>query len=193
MLTRFRTRVLTVALALASAFALVSLGASPSRAASLTGDTIDGNLNFCTLGNGGNVFPTPSGTAPITFEHADGSNDDIATFTATTLTVEDQVSDVACGWGMSFYDETTLFPSLTLISSNFSPDLTYDLTGGVISLNWDGASGPADFVAVFNIDGVLPMPEPEPLAIFGVALGGVGMIRRRRSFQRSMPREAVIS
>ena len=191
--TWFGTRVLTVALALVSALALGSMGASPSRAASLSGDTIDGNLNFCTLGNGGNVFPTPSGTAPISFEYADGSNDDIATFTSTTLTVEDQVSDIACGWGMSFYDETTPFPSLTLISSNFSPDLTYDLIDGVISLNWDGASGPADFVAVFNIDGVLPMPEPGSLAMFGVGLAGGRDDPATAADEQGMAREAAIS
>jgi hypothetical protein len=173
-----RTRALMVGLAL---LASVVCGVSASHAGSLTGDTIDGNLNFCTLGNGGNVFPTPSGTAPVTFEYVDGSNDDIATFTATTLTVEDQVTDVACGWGMSFYDQTAVFPLLTLISSNFSPDLAYDLTGGVISINWGGATGPVDFTAVFNIDGALP--EPGPLAIFGVALAGVGVIRRRRAMR----------
>ena len=169
-------RIFLMGLALASVLA----GVSPSRAASLAGDTIDGNLNFCTLGNGGNVFPMPAGTAPVTFDYADGSNHDIATFTATRLTIEDQVSDVACGWGMNFYDQTTVFPSLTLISSNFSPDLTYDLTDGVISIRWDGAEGAADFVAVFNVDGVLPTPEPGYLALFGVGLAGVGLIRQRR-------------
>jgi hypothetical protein len=120
---------------LVSGIACASLCASPSRAASLTGDTINGTLNFCTLGNGGNVFTSPSGAAPLTFEYADGSNDDTATFSATTLTIEDQVTDSARGWGMSFTDATTVFPSLTLISSNFAPDLTFDFTGGVIHIS----------------------------------------------------------
>ena len=96
----------------------------------------------------------------------------------TLLTIEDQVSDTACGWGMSFFDETTPFPSLTLISSNFSPDLTFELVDGTINISWDGATGPADFTAVFNIDGELP--EPGSLALLGVALVGVGLIRRPR-------------
>src|ERR1700676_453318 len=110
---------------------------------------------------GGNVFTPTLGTAP--------------------LTIEDQVFDTARGWGMSFTDVTTAFPSLTLISSNFAPDLTFDLTGGVIDISWDGIlTGPADFIAVFNIDGDLPTPEPGSLAVFGVALVGVGLIRQRR-------------
>lgn len=173
-----RTRTFLTALALICDLVGISFGSSPSRAATLTGDTIDGTLNFCTLGHGGNVFPTPSGAAPFTFAYADGSNVDTATFSATQLTIEDQVSDTACGWGMSFFDETTPFPSLTLISSNFSPDLTFELVDGTINISWDGATGPADFTAVFNIDGELP--EPGSLALLGVALVGVGLIRRPR-------------
>jgi hypothetical protein len=188
MATWVRTRTFLGGLALVSGIACASLCASPSRAASLAGDTINGTLNFCTLGNGGNVFTSPSGAAPLTFEYSDGSNDDTATFSATMLTIEDQVTDTACGWGMSFTDVTTAFPSLTLISSNFAPDLTFDLTGGVIDISWDGIlTGPADFIAVFNIDGDLPTPEPGSLAVFGVALVGVGLIRQRRRHAELSP------
>jgi hypothetical protein len=181
MATWFRTRTFLVGAALVSGLACVTLGASGSRAASLAGDTINGTLNFCALGNGGNVFSPASGTAPLSFQYVDGSNTDTATFSATTLTVEDQVSDRACGWGMSFTDTSTPFSSLTLISSNFSPDLTFDFTGGVIDISWAGiAAGPADFIAVFAINGVLPTPEPGSLAVFGVALAGVGLIRQWR-------------
>jgi PEP-CTERM motif len=157
---------------------------SQPRAASLTGDTITGTLNFCSLNGGGNAFSSDSGTAPMTFIHdegIDGANTDTAAFDATTLTVRDVVSTDACGWGMQFTDTTTAFPSLTLISSNFSPELTYDLTNGAITISWEGTETPGTYTAVFNIDGDLAVPEPGTLATFGVGLTGIGFIRRRRS------------
>jgi hypothetical protein len=153
--------------------------------ADLTGDNITGNLNFCTLGSPGNQFTPTSGTAPTEFEFADGSNIDTAIFTANQLTIEDQITDFACGWGMSFTDTTHAFTYLTLVSDNFSPDITYNLSGGTISINWGGNTGPADFTAVFDL---VPMPEPVSLALFGVGLTGMGLLRRRsgRSVQRQI-------
>ena len=155
---------------------LVMLAPLPALA-DLTGDNITGALNFCSLGSPGNNFTPISGTAPIEFEFADGSNIDTAIFTANQLTIEDQITDFACGWGMSFTDTTNAITQLTLVSDNFSPDFTYDLTGGSISINWGGASGPADFTAVFDIG---PIPEPASLTLFGVGLTGLGWLRRRR-------------
>jgi hypothetical protein len=170
-----------------SGLAAVAFGSSPSRAASLTGDTINGALNFCTLGNGGNNFTPSTGQAPHAFQFTDGSNTDTATFLATGLTVEANVSDFACGWGMSFTDATTPFPGLSLVSSSFSPDLTVQLTGaGTIDISWAGTPGaqdsvfsPGDFTAVFTFNSVADVPEPGSFALFGLGLAVVGLIRRR--------------
>jgi hypothetical protein len=154
--------------------------ASPSWAASLSGDTIAGSLTFCALNNGANNFTVDSIVAPDQFGWTDGANIDTAVFSGTTLTVSDQVLDVACGWGMTFSDTTTQFPALTLVSSNFSPDLSYSLTGGVIALQWGGSSDQQTFTAVFNIDGTVATPEPSALALLSVGVAGACLIRQRR-------------
>jgi hypothetical protein len=167
---------------------VTALATSPSHAATLTGDTITGTLNFCTLGNGGNQFTADSGAAPVTFIHDDGiggANTDTASFDATSLTVQDIVHDdsTACGWGMQFTDTTTPFPLLALVSTSFSPDLSYDLTGGVITINWSGTDTPGTYTAVFNIDGETSgaaVPEPGSLATFGIGIAGMGLLRQRR-------------
>lgn len=152
--------------------------ARPAHAVSLQGDTITGTLNFCTLNGGYNEFTPDSGTAPYSFEFVDGSNDDTAVFSGTELTVQDEVTDTACGWGMSFTDTTTPFPALTLLSDTFAPDITYSLAGGVIAITWPGETGPGTFTAVFNIDGELP--EPASLPLFAVGLVGLELFRRWR-------------
>jgi len=171
----------TLSRVLAGFAVVLAIGfATPSRAASLSGDTINGSLTFCALNNGSNNFTADSIVAPDQFGWTDGANIDTAVFSGTTLTVSDQVLDVACGWGMTFSDTTTPFPALTLVSSNFAPDLSYSLTYGVIALQWGGSSDQQTFTAVFNIDGTLATPEPPALALFGVGLAGVGLIRQRR-------------
>lgn len=182
----FRMRALAVGLALVAG---LPLGAPSVRAATLTGDTINGTMNFCGFNpSDSNHFTPTSGTAPLAFvydEGPGGAGADTATFTATGLTVEANISSFACGWGMSFTDSTTPFPKLELASSSFGTSFSYQLNGDAIELTWTGTSGwqdavinPGDFIAVFNIDGELP--EPASLTLFAVGLAGIGMIRRRR-------------
>jgi hypothetical protein len=56
---------------------------------------------------------------------------------------------------------------------------TGQLDGGVISISWDGATGPADFIAVFDIG--VALPGLASLVLFGLSLAGVGVVRRRRA------------
>jgi hypothetical protein len=157
---------------------LALLATSPARA-DLTGDNINGMLNFRMLNEGPDQFSQPSGTAPTTFQFADASNVDTATFTANPLTVEDQITDIGCGGGMSFTDTSNALPSLTLVSTGFPTNsLTYALTGDTITPGFAGALGPADFIAVFDIG--TNAPEPGSLALFGAGLIGVEVTRRRR-------------
>ena len=158
----------------------IMLRASPSFAGALTGDTINGSLQFCTLGSGGNQFTSPSGTAPVVFDWTDGANIDTAAFSDSQLTVQNQVLDVACGWGMTFQDLNAPFATLELVSSDFS-GLTFDLTDGIISLSWTGSSEQQTFTAVFNVE----VAEPSSLLMTGAGLLGVTLIRRRRQERRT--------
>src|SRR6478609_4375366 len=120
-----RSRALLAGASFVLGLGAMTLTASPSFAGSLTGHTINGSLQFCTLGSGDNQFSPPTGTAPVTFDWTDGANVDTATFSDSQLTVRNQVIDVACGWGMTFQDVTAPFATLELVSSDFS-GLTFD-------------------------------------------------------------------
>jgi hypothetical protein len=186
MIALFRTGMLLVGLTIVAG---LSIGVPSAWAGSLAGDTINGSMNFCGINPADeNHFTPGSGNAPIAFvydEGPGGATTNTATFSATGLTVEANVSSFACGFGMTFADVTTPFPKLALVSSNFGPSLTFKLDGDSIEVSWtgtddwlDSAFNPGDFVAVFNIVGELP--EPRSLAVFGVGLTGAGLIRQRR-------------
>jgi protein involved in polysaccharide export with SLBB domain len=59
--------------------------------------------------------------------------------------------------------------------------MTYEIPGdGTIDISWAGTDTPGTYTAVFNFDGNVAIPEPGSVALFGVTLACVRMIRRRR-------------
>jgi hypothetical protein len=155
-----------------------------SAHAQYTGQTIDGTLAFGANGANGGQFWNPADvTVPGAFVYGpDGANTDTATFTDNTLTITDDVSTNANGWQMTFSDSALPFTGLTLVSESFSPDITYSLSSGVITLDWVGTLSPGTYSATFDIAGTSAVPEPGSLALFGTGLAAFsGLLRRRRA------------
>ena len=148
-----------------------------------TGLGVTGTLAFGPNGaNGGQVWPTPAAVigAGIEYNYADGATIDTADFSATQLTIRDQVIAGANGWEMTFATPGS-FTGLALVSSNFGPALTFSLTAGKIVLDWVGTdSFPHDFRAVFNVETAPAIPEPETYALMLAGLSIVGFMARRR-------------
>ena len=164
------------AAAAAMAFAL------PAQAAN-TGLAVTGTLAFGANGaNGGQFWPTQAAVigAGIEYSYADGANAVTADFSATQLTLRDQVFVNANGWEMTFATPGS-FTALTLVSSNFGPALTFSLVAGKVVVDWLGTpNGPHDFVAVFDLTAAPAVPEPETYALMLAGLGVVGFMARRR-------------
>jgi hypothetical protein len=170
----------TTASILAAIFILATCG---SAKAQYTGQTIDGTLAFGANGDLGGQHWSPSSViVPGTFLYdADPANTDTAAFTDNTLTVTDVVHENANGWEMTFSDTSLPFTELLLVSDNFSPDITFSLAGGVITLDWVGTLSPGTHTAVFDL-GPSPVPEPGSLALLGTgALAFCRLLRRKRA------------
>lgn len=165
------------AVAAALAFAL------PAQADN-TGSAVFGTLAFGANGANGGQYWSPQNTvigAGVEYYYADAANIDTADFTATQLIINDQVQPNfnANGWKMTFSG----FSSMTLVSSNFDPGLTYSLTGGTIEVNWVGVpDAPHNFTAVFDVTAV---PEPATYALMLAGLASVGFVARRRTSCRT--------
>jgi PEP-CTERM motif len=164
---------------LVAVFILATCG---SARAQYTGQTIDGTLAFGPNGiNGGQHWDPASVTVPGTFSFGpDGANTDTAAFTDNTLTVTDVVSLNANGWEMTFSDTALPFTELVLVSDNFSPDITFSLSGGVITLDWVGTLSTGTNTAVFDIGAPSTVPEPGSLALLGTGALAFGRLLRRK-------------
>ena len=142
-----------------------------------------GTLAFGANGAFGGQFWSPQAAvigAGIEYSFADGANIDTADFSATQLTIRDQVLTDATGWEMTFATPGS-FTSLSLVSSSFVPGLTFSLSAGKVVVDWLGTgTGPHDFVAVFNVGTAPAVPEPETYALMLAGLGIVGFMARRR-------------
>jgi hypothetical protein len=164
---------------MAAVFLLLACG---SANAQYTGQTIDGTLAFGPNGaTGGNFWSSDTITAPGTFYYQDDANIDTVAFTDNTLTVTDMVLQGASGWEMQFSDTALPFTDLTLVSDNFSPDITYSLSGGVITLDWTGTeAGARTDTATFDLASSSAVPEPSSLALLGTGIAAFGELLRRR-------------
>jgi hypothetical protein len=155
------------------AFTLVTVGGAR---ADYTGQTIDGTLAF---DGGGQYWFPDTIVVPGAFFYFSLATIDTAAFNGTTLSITDEVLFPAEGWAMTFSDTAKPFTSLSLVSSDFSPALTYGLSGGEITVDWVGNEGAFElYTAVFDISGSV-VPEPAPLALLSVGVLAIACVRRR--------------
>ena len=129
----------------------------------------------------------------VEFGFEDSYNRDTADFQGLTLVIEDQVLSTGAGpWQQTFTADTAgYFDNATLLTSSFSPDISYSVSGDTLTIDWPGEyySGSADFKATFAIpNGGTISAAPEP-ASWALMIAGVGMVglsfraaKRRQGF-----------
>ncbi len=178
----------------------IGLLAASSAHAGLIGQHVTGSLQFS--GGGPNYFDPANPTVPagylntsgptvmiadptLEFGHASSGGVEFADFTDSQLLVSDSSTIITthAPWMMTFTSSTSgLFQALSLVSDDFSPGLTYGLTGNTITINWAG--GPVfkgtSFRAIFDVQ-TAAVPEPNSLALAGLGLLSLGLALKRKA------------
>ena len=176
-----------------SAIAALGIGACIAQA---NATVIDGILNFG--GGGANYYDPirgfvpagagnhggPSITVPSFFAFADPADLLTATFTSTSLTIEDIVL-VEQTFSNQFFTADTpgFFSNLKLQSNSFPGEFVYSLTGDTLSVNWIGSSVPVDATAVFSFGS--PVPEASTWAMMALGFAGLSLIALRARGSRA--------
>ena len=210
--TRFNAVLKTALVPTVTAVALIVMpGTSQSALASLTGDTIEGELQFGSFPL--NFFDPQFGTVPgtagpqpiatvgsgIEFQFADGATAINADFTGDSLFIE-QIPFIggvnANSWTMTFSDlDWVDFPDGRIVGLELLPEigspafaggLDLSFTDDSISVTWAGGNLPVGGSAN-NIQILTDHQSvPEPLTILGtIAAGGIGVLMKRKTANSS--------
>jgi hypothetical protein len=175
------------------ALAALSLFSAASASASLIGTSVTGSLqvaweepNYFDPANGyvSAGYLNASGStvvigAGIEFGYFDTANLIVANFTATQLTITNNtLLSNTLPWSMVFTNSA--FTSLSLVSSDFSPDLNYSLVGNMMTINWAGTLTTGLRTAVFDVGSASSVPDSGTTAtLTGIALLGLVAFRRK--------------
>jgi len=137
-----------------------------------------GSINYYDPANG--YVPSGSGnsasasiTAPGAFAFFENkANTDTATFSATSLTIEDLRVGGSFPWRQVFTtDDPGYFDGLALADDNFPGGIAFSLQEtDTLTVNWGGELGRKfDDVAVFSLDAAVPEPPLWAMLLNGFA------------------------
>lgn len=178
----------------AAGLALASLAAPQARANLITnGNFTDGLTDWTVSGNNGftgvscgsfEAYSAPVGSC-FAYLGAVGSLDFLSQTIADTSgmsyslsflfgTDNDTPNEFDVEWnGVTIYDQTDIFGT----AGEFVP-MSFDVTGTGSDLLTISSRDDPGYLAVTNVG--LNVPEPATLSLFGAALAGLGIFRRRR-------------
>lgn len=185
-------------------FAALCLGLLPlaAQGSGLTGSSVTGSLTFD--GNPTNYFDPANGFVPpgylntmgttvtiqapaVEFGFDDGTNLDLANFSASQFTIEDVVEAAGpsasnAPFTMTFTDSAFMGMTFNKVSDSFpNGGLSYAVTGSTITISWAGGPVTAndDYTSTFT---VVPEPSTWATALVGMGLLGCALRFRRTRF-----------